>query len=151
MWGINREVVACGLSTVGVCLFTISFVYVNEKKFHPVYTGLIRGLSVTIVSYFVGRYLNIDLTFPSTHNFMLQILRNGIMVVQGLAYAWVQFYLPLPIVLTLMASSPIFTAIFDQILNGVDLNRAQILCFLVGLAGVFLTADGASLNFLMTG
>ena len=151
MWGINREVVACALITVGVCLFTISFVYVNEKKFHPVSTGLVRGLSVTIISYFVGRYLNIDLTFPSAHNFRWQILRNGIMVVQGLAYAWVQFYLPLPIVLTLMASSPIFTAIFDKFINGVDLNRAQIICLVVAFVGVVLTANGTYLTFLMTG
>ena len=73
------------------------------------------------------------------------------MVVQGLAYAWVQFYLPLPIVLTLMASSPIFTAIFDKFINGVDLNRAQIICLVVAFVGVVLTANGTYLTYLMTG
>ena len=73
------------------------------------------------------------------------------MVVQGLAYAWVQFYLPLPIVLTLMASSPIFTAIFDKFFNGVNLNKFQIVSLTVAFVGVILTANGTYLTFLMTG
>ena len=73
------------------------------------------------------------------------------MVIQGLAYAWVQFYLPLPIVLTLMASSPIFTAIFDKFLNGIDLNRVQVFWFVIAFAGVILTANGSYLSFLITG
>ena len=136
---------------VGVGFFTISFLYVNEHKFHPVMTGLTRGMAVTFLSYIVGRYKGIDLTYPSGHNFKWQILRNSIMVIQGLAYAWVQFYLPLPIVLTLMSSSPIFTAIFDKILNGVHLNRIQVIWFVIAFVGVILTVNGSYLSFLITG
>jgi drug/metabolite transporter (DMT)-like permease len=73
------------------------------------------------------------------------------MVVQGLAYAWVQFYLPLPIVLTLNSASPIFTAIFDTILYGVHLNWAQKLWLALAFLGVMLTANGNYLTFLLSG
>ena len=73
------------------------------------------------------------------------------MVFQGLVYAWVHFYLPLPIVLTLMASSPIFTAIFDKIIYGVSLNRVQIIWLSIAFCGVILTANGTYLKFLITG
>ena len=67
------------------------------------------------------------------------------MVIQGLCYAWVQFYLPLPIVLTLMASSPIFTAIFDKLLNDINLNKIQVIWFVIAFVGVILTANGSYL------
>ena len=73
------------------------------------------------------------------------------MVLQGLVYAWVHFYLPLPIVLTLMASSPIFTAIFDKFINGIELNKVQIIWFAIAFLGVILTANGNYLSFVITG
>ena len=139
------------LMVVGVSLFTAAFLYPNEHKFHPVCTGLVRGLAVSIISYLVARRQGVDLTYPSSHNLKWQMLRNGIMVVQGLAYAWVQFYLPLPIALTLMASSPVFTAIFDKLLNGIELNHKQICWLSVAFIGVILTANGNYLYFLLNG
>jgi len=73
------------------------------------------------------------------------------MILQGLAHAWAQFYLPLPIVLTLMASSPIFTTMFDSWLFGVNLNRVQKIWLSIAFMGVILTANGNYLFYLMTG
>ena len=71
----------------GISLFTLGFLYPNENQFHPITTGLVRGTSVAVISYLIGRQQGVDMTFPSTHNFKWQTIRNGIMVVQGLAYA----------------------------------------------------------------
>ena len=73
------------------------------------------------------------------------------MVFQGLAFAWCQFYLPLPIAITLNSTSPIFSALWDRILNGIKLNRAQTMWFVVAFLGVILTANGNYLSFIFTG
>ena len=135
----------------GSAIFVLGFVYPNEHNFHPVTTTLARGIGVAAVSYFYARWKGDDLTFPSSHNLKWQFIRNSIMILQGLAHAWAQFYLPLPIVLTLMASSPIFTTMFDSWLFGVNLNRVQKIWLSVAFMGVVLTANGNYLFYLMTG
>lgn len=120
-------------------------------RYHPVVTGFIRGLAATIVPYLIARYQDIDLTFASYHNFKWQFVRNGIMFVQGYVYAWSQYYLPLPIVVTLYASTPVFTAIFDYFVFGVAINKKQKMWLLVAVAGVVLTANGAYLQDLIAG
>lgn len=118
-------------------------------RYHPIVTGFIRGLAATILPYFIARYNNIDLTFPSRHNLKWQFIRNGIMFIQGFVYAWSQFYLPLPIVVTLYASTPIFSAIFDYLVFGVIINKKQKIWLLVAVGGVILTANGAYLQDLI--
>lgn len=60
----------------------------------------------------------------------------------GLIYAWSQFYLPLPIAITLNSSSPIFAAFFDRVIYGARLNRVQVCWLCVAFCGVVLTANG---------
>ena len=72
-------------------------------------------------------------------------------MVRGLVYAWVQFYLPLPIVVTLNSASPVFTAIFDAFLFGMHLNRSQKVWLTIAFLGVALTANGKYLTFLLGG
>jgi drug/metabolite transporter (DMT)-like permease len=136
---------------IGPSLWTIGYIFPNEHKFHPVTTNLVRGITVTIISYIIARYQGIDLTFGSAHNFKYQMLRNSIMVLQGIVYAWCQFYLPLPIAVTLNSTSPIFATIFDRVLNGVSINRTQALWLTVAFLGVVLVANGEYLSYLMTG
>jgi drug/metabolite transporter (DMT)-like permease len=148
---VNSEILAVLLMGGGMSTVAISFLFPSEHKFHPVTTSLVRGFANTLISYLLGRKQGADMTYPSSHNLKWLFIRNGIMVLQCLAHAWVQFYLPLPIVLTLMASSPIFTAIFDKVINGVHLNRAQVFWLSIAFLGVVLAANGTYLWFLMTG
>lgn len=135
----------------GCTFWTLGFIYPNEHKFHPVATNLIRGAMVTVICYLFGRWKGYDLTFPDAHNFKYQIIRNSIMVVQGLSYAWVQFYLPLPIATTLGCASPIFAAVFDWILNKISLNCMQTFWLVIAFLGVVLTANGSYITYLITG
>lgn len=120
-------------------------------RYHPVMTGFIRGLAATIVPYLIARYQSIDLTYPSYHNLKWQFIRNSIMFIQGYVYAWSQYYLPLPIVVTLYASTPVFTAIFDYVVFGVAINNKQKIWLVVAVAGVIVTANGEFLQELITG
>lgn len=95
-----------------------------------------------MITYLIARYQNIDLTFPSNHNFKWQLIRNGVMVLQGFIYAWSQFYLPLPIVVTMYAATPVFSAFFDWLIFGVAINAKQKVWFAVAVVGVLLTANG---------
>jgi drug/metabolite transporter (DMT)-like permease len=148
---VDRDGLAIVFMILGNMLFVTSFLFLNEHRFHPVTSALARGISVTFISYVIARYRGIDLTFPSKYNFKWQNIRNFIIVVRGLVYAWVQFYLPLPIVITLNSASPIFSAIFDKILYGMHLNRAQIAWLIVAFIGVIVTANGKYITFLMNG
>ena len=135
----------------GPILFSLGFIYSNEHKFHPNTTAFFRGIALIAITYPLGKVKATDLTFPSPNNFKWQMVRNSIMVFQGLAFAWCQFYLPLPIAITLNSTSPIFSALWDRILNGIKLNRAQTMWFVVAFFGVILTANGNYLSFILTG
>ena len=130
------------LMVVGPIFYSMGFVYSNEHQLHPTTTALVRGTTVILTTYILARAFNIDLAFKSPHNFKWQCIRNSIMIVQGLVYAWAQFYLPLPVAITLQSISPIFSAIFDKLLNGVNINRTQTIWLAVAFAGVVLTANG---------
>ena len=130
------------LMITGTTCNTLGYIFANEHRLHPVATNLIRGFVTTIITYLIGRRLSIDLTFPSAHNFKYQNIRNAIMLNQGLVYSWVQFYLPLPVAVTLQATSPIFATIFDRLINNNRLNKAQVGWLVVAFVGVLLTANG---------
>ena len=110
------------MMALGSSLITLGFVYSTEQKFHPITTGLIRGLAATVLPYLLSRLertrFETDLTFGSDHNLKWQFIRNGIMTLQGFFYAWAQFYLPLPICVTMYASTPVFAALWDYIVFG---------------------------------
>ena len=128
---------ACGTS-----LITLGFVLANERQFHPLTTGIVRGFTAVVMSYAVARYRNIDLSFPSAHNFRWQIIRNSIMTLQGLVYAWTLFHLPVPVVVTIYSATPIFTAIWDYWIFGVRINDIQRRWLAIAFIGVLLVTDG---------
>lgn len=70
------------------------------------------------------------------------IERNAIMVWQGLCYAGAQFYLPLPIAITINNTSPLFVFIFDYLINGVTINLNQFFGILLSIVGVVLAVFG---------
>ena len=135
----------------GSTLNTLGYVYVNERKFHPITTNMIRGITTTVFTYLIARKQGIDLTFPSAHNYKWQNFRNAAMMITTLVYAWSQFYLPLPIAITLMSTSPIFASIFDKLIYGVNLNKIQVFWLSVAFIGVLLTSNGNYLSYLLTG
>lgn len=135
----------------GTTCNSLGYIFVNEHRFHPIATNLIRGFIAIIVTYLIGRFYNIDLTFPSAWNFKYQFFRNCIMLNQGLVYAWSQFYLPLPVAVTLQATSPIFATVFDRLINNVKLNQTQSFWLVVAFLGVLLTANGNYIYYLATG
>ena len=63
------------------------------------------------------------------------------MTLQGLIFAWSQFYLPLPIAITLYSSNPIFVAIWDYFIYGVVLNNKQKIWFGLAFLGVVVTSN----------
>ena len=128
--------------SLGSSLNSLGYIYVNEHRFHPITTNMIRGIATAIITFLIARKKLIDLTFPSSHNFKWQILRNSAVFITSSVYAWSQFYLPLPIAITLMYTSPIFATIFDKLLYGVSINKTQVFWLVVAFGGVLLTSNG---------
>ena len=73
------------------------------------------------------------------------------MLIHTFVYAWVQYYLPLPIAITLNSTSSIFIAIFDKIIYKVDLNTKQIIWLKIAFIGVILTVNGNYITYLIFG
>jgi hypothetical protein len=69
--------------------------------------------------FLLGRVKKIPLDMQNTNNFKVLLFRNSIMVTQGLVFAQVQFYLPLPIAATLNSTSPIWIYIIDYYSYGI--------------------------------
>ena len=130
------------LLAIGSTLNTLGYVYVNEHRFHPLTTNMLRGIATTIITYLISRQKGIDLTFPSSHNFKWQFFRNLVILLTTIVYAWSQFYLPLPIAITLMSTSPIFATIFDKLIYGISITKQQIGWLSLAFSGVLLTANG---------
>jgi drug/metabolite transporter (DMT)-like permease len=127
-----------GLSQI---LFPISFIYVNENKFNPIETNLIRGAGVICLNFIIARYYKMNLDYKYDVNFYNLMKRNIIMVLHGLAFANAQFYLPLPIVHTIGCSAPIYIFILDYYENGVRASRGQIISLVIGILGIICTIN----------
>ena len=67
------------------------------------------------------------------------------MVFHNFVYTSSQFYLPLPIAITLNSISPIFVFIYDYFLYGVTINRTQVIFLFVSIFGVIITSNGSYL------
>lgn len=101
-----------------------------------------RGFAVIVLCYIVIRWKGLDLCFRSDHNFKWLLARNSIMVLHNFAYNWSQFYLPLPIAITLGSVSPIFVYIYDYWIYGITINRKQMAFLALSITGVALTSNG---------
>ena len=134
------------MMATGASLITIGFTFANESQFHPAVTGMIRGLTAFSVSYCVSRWKQIDLTYPSSHNFKWHMIRQSIMTLQGFVYSWSLFYVSLPIAVTAYAATPIFVAVWDYIIYGQALNKYQKGWLFLAFLGVLLTANGEYLQ-----
>ena len=97
---------------------------------------------VIALSYIVGRYLNINLTYRDPRNFKILMARNLFTCVQAFGYTIVQFYLPQPIVQTLNSTGPLFVFLLDYKMNGITVTKKQIIGILFGMFGVLLTING---------
>ena len=70
------------------------------------------------------------------------VIRSFTNTFYGLALAFSQFYISLPIVHTICGSGPIFIFIFDYYLNGVKINSKQVFGIIVGICGIILAING---------
>jgi drug/metabolite transporter (DMT)-like permease len=127
----------------GSVIYNFGFIYVNEMKIHPITTALSRGIVLSSLSYLLSRKFSTEITYKSPYLLKWLVIRSSIMIVQGLAFATVQFYLPQPIAITINSSPPIFVSILDYFLNGIIMNRLQIVFLFVSLIGVILTINGS--------
>ena len=71
------------------------------------------------------------------------------MVLHSFVYSYVQYYLPLPLAITLNSISPLFVCLYDYLIYGVKINKIQTIALIIALMGVFLTANGSYLVYLI--
>lgn len=74
------------------------------------------------------------------------VIRNVIMTLQGISCAFVQFYLPLPVVHTIGCSGAIFVCIVDYLRYEVSLSWEQKKGVAVGFLGILLVINNKLLS-----
>ena len=147
---VNRDYLAASLVAFGSIIYNAGFIYTNERKIHPIFNGLARGLTLYVITLVYCSFKGLDLTFKSQYNFKWLSIRNTIMVIQALCFSWSMYYLPLPIAFTINASSPIFVAVLDRFLFGIKPNKVQVIWLLVAFMGVILTVNGNKIMSCLT-
>jgi drug/metabolite transporter (DMT)-like permease len=80
--------------------------------------------------------------YRNTENFYNLNVRNGIIAMHGMFYAFSNFYLPLPILSTIYSTGPIFVFILDYYINRITINRSQFYGIIFGIVGVIFTVNG---------
>lgn len=70
------------------------------------------------------------------------MIRSSIVLIQGIYYAGIQFYLTQPIVQTLNSTGPLFVFLIDYKVNNVNVTKIQLIGIIIGIIGVLLTVNG---------
>lgn len=103
---------------------------------------MVRGITIVITNYLLARFLGIDLDVRGNRNNKYLLLRNGIMLVNQVAYTFMHFVVPLPVINILNISGSIFAFLCDYWLYGTKIHSMQIPGILAGCFGVVVTVNG---------
>jgi drug/metabolite transporter (DMT)-like permease len=130
-----------------MCIFTnfmfpIGFIYPSGHNVPVAQTILCRGISIIITHITIFRIFNISADFPSPHNQKYLLIRNITMALHQILYTLMHFVISFPLVNTITSTGPIFVFLIDYYLNGVKINKAQMIGVIVGLLGVILVING---------
>ena len=131
------------LVLLGNLSWVVAFIYPNENKIEFFESSMVRGYVLLIASYFLCLRKKVDTTIKDKTSFGRLMLRNIIMSMNGWVAGFAQFYLPISIVHTLSAGGPIFIFIIDYYINGVKVNKKQVIGIALGVVGLILTINGS--------
>lgn len=118
-----------------------SWIYNNEHKVNFLESSFCRGIVFIVMNFLACRLAGFEIDFKDPYTFKLQCLRSSIMIVHTYIVGFSQFVLPIPIVHTINVSGIIFTFVIDYILNGVKINKHQLIGIIIALVGLFLTVN----------
>ncbi len=139
---MNANVLAGG-SMILSCVFWVGgYIYSNENDISFVETNMSRGLALAILGYFICRYNGKDVCFQNAESFKYICQRSAIFIVHGWVVAGVQFYIPLPLVHTILSSGCIMVFVAGMILDGHKASWMQLLGVATAFLGVILTSNG---------
>jgi drug/metabolite transporter (DMT)-like permease len=128
-------------------LFPFAFLYVSEHHFSPFQTSLARGVSICVTHIVICLFFGISLDFKSTYDLKYLFIRNSLMVVNQVVYTGMHFVLSFPLINSISITGPLIVFIIDYYLNGVTINRNQVIGIIIGFVGILINING---DFLMT-
>lgn len=144
---LGTENLAITLMTIANLLWPLSFLYVSQHHFSPFQTNLARGASICITHILVCNYLGINLDFKSSRDIKYLIIRNSLIAIHQIIYTAMHFVLSFPLLNSISITGPLFVFIIDYYLNGITINRTQVIGIVVSFAGILINING---DFLMT-
>lgn len=127
---------------VGNLLWPMSFIYVSHHNFSPFQTILVRGTSICVTHIIICLYLGISLDFKSSYDIKHLNIRNVLIIIHQIIYTGMYFVLSFPLNNSISITGPLFVFVIDYYLNGVTINRNQIIGIIIGFTGIFLNING---------
>lgn len=109
---------------------------------HPLETNLSRAIVSLILNYGILRYYGGTLDLRDTKTYFYVNYRSLTNTLQGLIVALLMYYLPMPIIHTIAATSTIFTSAIEHYCYGLHISNRSKVLILVSVLGVMLQANG---------
>jgi drug/metabolite transporter (DMT)-like permease len=144
---LGTENLALILMTIANLLWPLSFLYVSQHHFSPFQTNLARGIAICVTHIIICNYLGIGLDFKSSKDIKYLLIRNTLIGIHQFVYTAMHFVLSFPLINSIVITGPLFVFIIDYFLNGVTINKIQVIGIAVSFTGILINING---DFLMT-
>ena len=129
-------------------LWPLWFYYVSSHNVSAWEITLARGAAITLSHLPILWFFGMASDFRSGADLKYAFIRSTIVLVHQMAYSETHYYLSYPITNAISLMGPLFVFVIDYYLNGIEVNRKQIIGILAGILGVLL-ASNSELILLM--
>jgi drug/metabolite transporter (DMT)-like permease len=146
-WYIGKENFAYIIMVFTQLLWPLSFIYVNEHKVNPIETTMARGI-ITVVSHsLIMRYFGVSFNIRDRSDLKYLMIRCILLIIHQYTLTVMHFVLSMSVLNSIGTIGPIFVFLIDYQINGVTINKKQLLGIIGGIFGVLLTING---DFIMS-
>ena len=125
------------------------FYYVSGHNVSAWETTLARGSAVTLSHMVILWFLGMTADFKTWFDLKSTFIRNSIIVVHQIVYSQTHFYLPYPVTNAITLTGPLFAFVVDYYMNGIEVNKKQIIGILAGVLGVILASNSQFILYLI--
>jgi drug/metabolite transporter (DMT)-like permease len=139
---IGTENLALAMMAICNLIWPTSFLYVSQHHFSPFQTNMARGVAICFSHLLICYSLGIDLNYKSWKDIKYLFIRNTLIGLHQYFYNGLHYVLSFPLLNSILITGPLFVFIIDYYLNGVTINRDQILGIVISFVGILINING---------
>ena len=134
--------------TMAQILFPASYIYASQQNLQMAEINLFRSIVLMLICLFIAKRKQIDLQKSIRVNFHKFLVRNIAVLIHAYAIFLCHYYLSVSAIHTINSIGPLIVFIWDYFIYGITINRRQFLGIIVGISGMLLTVNAASIYLL---